>query len=70
MVYSKSDYVPFVVDKVWLTSVYAGMIMGGPMGALIGSAISETSGATFQSITDTTKEQFEENKAKFLKILD
>lgn len=54
LVYSKSDYVPLSVDKVWLASTYAGMVVGGPIGAVIGSALSEKAGQAFKTIQNKT----------------
>lgn len=50
MHYSRSDYMPFSIDKVWLAGVYTGMVMGGPIGAVIGSALSEKAGATITTL--------------------
>ena len=61
MVYSKSSYVPFSIDKVWLASVYTGLVVGGPVGAMIGSALSEKADAALQSIKNKSKEQLNGN---------
>ncbi len=66
LVYSKSSYVPFSIDKVWLASVYAGMTVGGPVGAMIGSVLSESAGDAFKTIRNKSKEQFDENKKRLL----
>jgi hypothetical protein len=66
LVYSKSNYVPLSIDKVWLASVYAGMAVGGPVGAMIGSVLSETAGDAFKTIRNKTQEQFDENKKRLL----
>ncbi|MCB1177119.1 MAG: hypothetical protein KDK36_06020 [Leptospiraceae bacterium] len=59
LVYEKSSYVPFRIDRVWLASVYTGMVMGGPMGAMIGSVLSDKAGAAFSTITEKSKENIE-----------
>lgn len=51
--YSQSNYVPLAIDKVWLASVYTGMVMGGPVGALIGSALSEKANTAITGIKDS-----------------
>ena len=66
LVYSKSSYVPLSIDKVWLASVYAGMTVGGPVGAMIGSVLSESAGDAFKTIRNKSKEQFDENKKRLL----
>lgn len=66
LVYSKSNYVPLTIDKVWLASVYTGMAVGGPVGAMIGSVLSESAGDAFKTIRNKTQEQFDENKKRLL----
>jgi len=58
MVYSKSSYVPFSIDKVWLASVYTGMVMGGPVGAMIGSVLSESANTAIDTIKNKSEETF------------
>lgn len=57
--YSKSNYVPLSIDKMWLASVYTGMVMGGPMGMLIGSALSEKAGKALSTIHNKSKQQIQ-----------
>lgn len=59
LVYSKSSYVPLTVDKVWLASTYTGMVVGGPVGAVVGSLLSEKAGLAFQTIHNKTKDKTE-----------
>ncbi len=66
LVYSKSNYVPLTIDKVWLASVYTGMTVGGPLGAMIGSVLSEEARSAFKTIRNKTQEQFDENKKRLL----
>ncbi|MDX1957723.1 MAG: hypothetical protein SFU98_04070 [Leptospiraceae bacterium] len=66
MNYNPSEYVPFSIDKVWLGSVYAGMIFGGPMGAMIGSMLSENANMTIQKIQNKAKTTIDEKGKNLL----
>ncbi|MEM7182275.1 MAG: hypothetical protein AAF518_15275 [Spirochaetota bacterium] len=48
--FDKDNYVPLSVDKAWMASVYTGMILGGPVGMVIGSTLSEKAGAAFSTL--------------------
>ena len=62
LVLDLESYVPLRVDRVWLASVYTGMIMGGPMGAVIASALSEKTDSALSSLNDRKDEMIQKVK--------
>ena len=62
--FDKDNYVPLSVDKAWMASVYAGMILGGPVGMVIGSTLSEKAGAAFSTLRKKSSDVLDIKKPK------